>query len=65
MNYKTETHPEAKSRHTNVSLKHGAKAKSDSSSAVNTITFNREYTFDSRDSWMIIGDHKGYYPYTM
>ena len=23
------------------------------------------YTFDSRDSWMIIDDHKGYYPYKM
>lgn len=23
------------------------------------------YTFDSRDSWMIIDDHKGYYPHTM
>jgi type II secretory ATPase GspE/PulE/Tfp pilus assembly ATPase PilB-like protein len=43
MNYKTETRPEEKSRHKNVSHKHGVKAKSNSSSTANTITFNREY----------------------
>ncbi len=43
MNYKTETRPEEKSSQKNVSHKHGVKSKSDLSSSVNTLAFNREY----------------------
>ena len=43
MNYKTETRTEEKSRNKNISHKHGVKEKTDSSSSVSTITFNREY----------------------